>query len=834
MGTVGCTCYYEPFTEKEVISEGALPILPQEAREDGGDRHPLSQHQKMVDGTHSARNVICTAAESVPSPRNPAAEKASSARSPTNMLEKPLSKRISESTTLCSTLRDTNQRLKMALRNEVKPEAPFRAVPFEALKNHGKLPRSSDNLAKTLAEIEGACKSTKKNIKVVFLSHRWLRPWSTKEECERKGGTWVDGLPHPDNEEGAKFTLVIDGIEHVARVKEWDTRNVAVWLDYACIEQDNIQLRNAGVQSLLGYMTRCEFVIIPTLVQPDHLTVHRLPGDYGIRAWTRLESLCFYVMSLLDKEAGRDRPELWYSAPQNVEKLDYVLLPYAMPSRGALFTEDDRKTVAKQENALLHALHESAMVAAIDLRGLECKVTVSDYAATIGPAMVAAGGIRHPQGKDCLKELLENNVNPDAADCQGCTALWSSSFQGYADNVKKLLDARANPDVVAKSGLGPIHNAARNGHLEIVKLLLNAKAKLELESNEGMTPLMWALQGPDRKDKPHVQSKQQWQEQENTLKDIVKAFMDGGCSLPLVVMARVCGQELQKVYADAHNALILYHAEETAEADGKAYAKVRSLPGWASSAEEFKRRPLRIATEELDLSKEAELAVLEVKMQEALEAIDNQLEIFEQEGLDYVEILQRQERDLEEFRQEREHFLARKRNSEDHDYYDIGTIVRVQRIEQAGGRQFLGKKKYRCTVIEVGAAGQRIKVRYDPRGNRWTRSPGDHLDPEFPDEWLQKGPDWRRISLEEPMHPVEAAVDRAKRSLPAGLRPQPMAPDRTFSNLGGYTPGSSATAEAHPGPGGGVGESTRRALAGQLGEMGRMRELDGIQESKTD
>lgn len=176
---------------------------------------------------------------------------------------------------------------------------PPRSIP----KAYGQLPRSDARLAIPYDEMED-------DIPVIFLSHRWFRPWRSQEECEQNGHTWA-GEPHPDDEMRTKYHLTVSGIELLARQRNWELSRLGVWMDYACIEQDDLRLRSAGVRSLIGYMCRCSLVMIPTSTKPDFPTVHRMPSEYGERAWTRLEALGCYVQGLLNDQ----KPELYFSAP---------------------------------------------------------------------------------------------------------------------------------------------------------------------------------------------------------------------------------------------------------------------------------------------------------------------------------------------------------------------------------------------------------------------------------------------------------------------------------------------------------------------------------------
>lgn len=80
--------------------------------------------------------------------------------------------------------------LRRDLWGSVHPDAPMRVVRFSSLEAFGELPRSSDNQTVLLSE--------KPDAKIVFISHRWLRPWHTREECEKNGHEWAGLLEIPD------------------------------------------------------------------------------------------------------------------------------------------------------------------------------------------------------------------------------------------------------------------------------------------------------------------------------------------------------------------------------------------------------------------------------------------------------------------------------------------------------------------------------------------------------------------------------------------------------------------------------------------------------------
>ncbi len=172
-------------------------------------------------------------------------------------------------------------------------EAPMRILRFSALEKFGKLPRSSDNLTSQICYDD-------KDLKLVFISHRWLRPWHTKEECEEHGHVWA-GMAHPDDAAGSKYKLICAGVRKLVEKKGWDISQVALWLDFCCIEQDDKIVQAAGIKSLRGYISICDAVLIPSPEVPaaSARTVDQITGDYGGRAWTRLESMSFYTVSIV-------------------------------------------------------------------------------------------------------------------------------------------------------------------------------------------------------------------------------------------------------------------------------------------------------------------------------------------------------------------------------------------------------------------------------------------------------------------------------------------------------------------------------------------------------
>jgi hypothetical protein len=87
---------------------------------------------------------------------------------------------------------------------------------------------------------------------------------------------------HPDDSKGTKHRLICKGVENLAKKKGWNLKKVVLWVDYCGIEQDDIERKLAGVDSLRGYVTLCGAVLVPSPAVPHgRRTVDLVPGGYG-------------------------------------------------------------------------------------------------------------------------------------------------------------------------------------------------------------------------------------------------------------------------------------------------------------------------------------------------------------------------------------------------------------------------------------------------------------------------------------------------------------------------------------------------------------------------
>eukprot|EP00947_MAST-08B_sp_MAST-8B-sp1_P000117 g117.t1 len=83
-------------------------------------------------------------------------------------------------------------------------------------------------------DIESALQERPASGFVVFISHRWCRD------------------KHPDDEDHAKYKLLCRGLRAIMKRDRLDEALGSVWMDYACIDQDDEAKLLRGVASLVS------------------------------------------------------------------------------------------------------------------------------------------------------------------------------------------------------------------------------------------------------------------------------------------------------------------------------------------------------------------------------------------------------------------------------------------------------------------------------------------------------------------------------------------------------------------------------------------------------
>ncbi|KAL1490906.1 hypothetical protein ABEB36_011581 [Hypothenemus hampei] len=133
--------------------------------------------------------------------------------------------------------------------------------------------------------------------------------------------------------------------------------------------------------------------------------------------------------------------------------------------------------------------HSEAVRVLINLGVSTHAVTKSQYT-----LLICAARNNHEDVIDYLLDTLED-VQIDAADEDGQTAVFHAASNGHVAIVRRLVEAGASLEKPNKENRTALHEAARNGHVEVAELLLMAKEiDIEAADSLGCTPLHLAAQ----------------------------------------------------------------------------------------------------------------------------------------------------------------------------------------------------------------------------------------------------------------------------------------------------------------------------------------------------
>ena len=160
-------------------------------------------------------------------------------------------------------------------------EYPMNVVEFAAFEAHGSIPRSDAGL-----------QALRQDWHIVFfISHRW---WNSGDE------------PNPEDA-GApiKHTMICRAIRELQKSEQLDMGRIVIWVDFASIEQDDPVQQAAGINSLLTYALRSEYLLIPVYPRKaDSASLAKAAHpfellNFGERAWCRLEIFVFSCVAQL-------------------------------------------------------------------------------------------------------------------------------------------------------------------------------------------------------------------------------------------------------------------------------------------------------------------------------------------------------------------------------------------------------------------------------------------------------------------------------------------------------------------------------------------------------
>lgn len=192
-------------------------------------------------------------------------------------------------------------------------------IPFTEFKRIGRIPRSSDKA--TVAHVqydELVSRGGRPTSIVCFISHRWYALHLIHNLiiicCNRLNPSMRAAEMHPDNEQGLKYATIVQGLQRLidgmpsphAFTLSGDHNSVSaedslyLWIDFFCIDQDEVEPLRAGIRSLPAYIERCDIVFTPyneTLVDlgAEYHSNSAIPAEFKTGSLASCKSILQYL-----------------------------------------------------------------------------------------------------------------------------------------------------------------------------------------------------------------------------------------------------------------------------------------------------------------------------------------------------------------------------------------------------------------------------------------------------------------------------------------------------------------------------------------------------------
>jgi len=183
-----------------------------------------------------------------------------------------------------------------------------------------------------------------------------------------------------------KHRVICAGVQRLCEEKGLKEEDVALWIDWQSIYQDDKEMKLKGVMSLIRYATMCPYMLVPTEEEsPTEEKNSYIPGNdpsyipaYGSRGWCRVE---YFIFALLAEMSGKlaetSKNERYtglyvkggyvkgtgvqlYAIYRDGQLLQYPAVKFPemkekLPSLGALANLNDASLVKKIEDQMIDA-----------------------------------------------------------------------------------------------------------------------------------------------------------------------------------------------------------------------------------------------------------------------------------------------------------------------------------------------------------------------------------------------------------------------------------------------------------------------------------------------
>ena len=307
----------------------------------------------------------------------------------------------------------------------------MRIVRWSALQRLEALPRSDAAEQQGIVEELPADSS---ELTVVFISHSW---WHRPP----KGPSTPD-YPTSSPKAGLKHNVICKGVAALIEQEALDPATVCLWCDWWSIDQLDEARKALGVQSMIHYTTRSDYMLIPVPTaevvnadftdgaDPDECAAY-YPEDvaeYGSRGWCRVEYFIFGLFSEMRPGAVAETPLKLFAVGSSGALQQFKTVEFMggerqdLPSQGAFSFEADRAAIASLEDRMIsafgHAVLDNFAAAGEPTVDLGAKMLRDEHLPTLA---------RHVQaGRFRTATTLSFNACPlitTLPDLTGCDAL---------------------------------------------------------------------------------------------------------------------------------------------------------------------------------------------------------------------------------------------------------------------------------------------------------------------------------------------------------------------------------------------------------------------------
>jgi len=256
--------------------------------------------------------------------------------------------------------------------------AGVKIIDFTNFKAIGRLPRYPEDI-EIATSLNHLTEAQYKDSLIIFVSHRWLR-----SSPESSG--W-DGIPQPDDINGSKYRLCVEGIEAIKKLYAKGMTGCYLWIDYGCLDQTSNPAAQLKMLDKIVQMSDCVFTPLVDDFDREHWKFPHSTEDfynqykshawtggkdaYLSRAWCLMELLYAYHVPLMEddifdsraaklsgdlllaKKENR-RPHIVYSSYSSLLRIDPVVLPAHSP----VFSVADAQLTCEGDRVLLQQLLE--------------------------------------------------------------------------------------------------------------------------------------------------------------------------------------------------------------------------------------------------------------------------------------------------------------------------------------------------------------------------------------------------------------------------------------------------------------------------------------------